>query len=427
MSESRKTAVFCGIALALVVLTWGTAPRLSTPDVLTDRGQLFFPQFTDPNAAASLEVVQFDERNAAIKPLKVQNRRGRWTIPSQYDYPTDAKDRLARTAAAIIALKRDDVASDTLADHERMGVIDPLDNTVPALTGRGTRVTVRGAREELLADIVLGNAVAGRPGFRYVRQPGQRRVFVSDVGDLTLSTAFGDWIERDLLQISAQDIDAINIRNYALDRTTGRVEPGDTLLLQRMGEQWSLYGLRPGEQLDLGALDVVIRSLVNLTITGVLPKPPGISATLREAVGSATLTEADIADLRRKGFYLTSAGQLVSNRGEVVIRTTSGVFYTLRFGDIAPGGTDTPTTTPAADGSTPPAAGENRYMFIMVDSNPQLAKTPAMAAEGADKTKLLRARFAPWYYVISANSFSAVQARRADLVKSRGAQAAPRS
>jgi hypothetical protein len=151
----------------------------------------------------------------------------------------------------------------------------------------------------------------------------------------------------------------------------------------------------------------------------VLPKPPGISATLREAVGSATLTEADIADLRGKGFYLTPTGQLVSNRGEVVIRTTSGVFYTLRFGDIAPGGTDAPPATPAADGATPPAANENRYMFIMVDSNPQMAKTPSLAAEGAEKTKLLRARFAPWYYVISANSFSAVQASRADLVKPR--------
>jgi hypothetical protein len=419
MSETRKTATFCGMALALVAVTWATTPRLRTPDVLVDRGQLFFPQFTDPNPAASLEVVQFEERNAAIKPLKVQNRNGRWTIPSQFDYPTDAKDRLAKTAAAIIAMRRDDVASDTLADHERMAVVDPLDNNVPTLAGRGTRVTVRGAREELLADIILGNPVASRPGYRYVRQPGQRRVFVSNVGDLTVSTAFGDWIERDLLQMTAQDIDAINIRNYALDRSTGQVVPGDTLLLQRMGDQWSLYGLRPGEQLDLGALDVVIRSLVNLTISGVLPKPPGISATLREAVGSATLTEADIADLRGKGFYLTPTGQLVSNRGEVVIRTTSGVFYTLRFGDIAPGGADAPSAAPAADGSAPPAANENRYMFIMVDSNPQMAKTPSLAADGAEKTRLLRARFAPWYYVISANSFSAVQASRADLVKPR--------
>lgn len=422
MSEARKTAILCVAAVVLIAVTWATAPRLETPDVLADRGELFFPTFTDPNTAASLEVVQFDDRSAAIIPLKVQNRGGRWTIPSQFDYPADARDRLAKTAAAIVALKRDDVASDSLADHERTGVIDPLDNTAPSLTGRGTRVTVRGAREEVLADIVLGHPVAGRPGFRYVRQPGQRRVFVSNVGDLSISTAFADWIDRDLLQVAVEDIDAINLRNYALDRTTGTIDDGETLLLQRVRGtgQWSLYGMRDDEQLDLTALDALLRNLVRLTIVGVLPKPPGISATLRNAAGSASLVEDDIADLRRMGFYLAPNGQLVSNRGEVVIRTRGGVFYTLRFGDIVPGTAPTPPTAAATDAAAdaPPAAGENRYMFVMVDSDPRAAQTPDQGAEGVARANALRARFAPWYYIIGAESFAAMRPGRADLVMS---------
>src|SRR4030095_5820586 len=109
-TESRKTLAFVGAAIALAAVTWATAPRLRTPALLADRGEVLFPAFRDPNAATSLEVIQFDQQNASIKPLKVQNRDGRWTIPSQYNYPTDARDRLAKTAAAIIALRRDDVA-----------------------------------------------------------------------------------------------------------------------------------------------------------------------------------------------------------------------------------------------------------------------------------------------------------------------------
>ena len=101
----------------------------------------------------------------------MQNRNGRWTIPSQHDYPADAKDRLATTAAAIIALTQDDVASDNVADHERCGVLDPLDTTLPDVTGRGTRLIVRGAQDEVLADVIIGNPVESSPGFRYVRSP----------------------------------------------------------------------------------------------------------------------------------------------------------------------------------------------------------------------------------------------------------------
>jgi hypothetical protein len=77
------------------------------------------------------------------------------------------------------------------------------------------------------------------------------------------------------------------------------------------------------------------------------------------------------------------------------------VFYTLRFGDIAPG-----TST-------------DRYLFIMVDFDPQSARTPARASEGKEKVQPLRARFAPWYYVISGDSFSAVRLRRSDFVRRR--------
>jgi hypothetical protein len=410
VSEARRTAAFGGVALALLVVTWVTAPRVGTPGVYAERGTVLFPEFRDPNAAASLEITEFDARNATVLPFKVQNHDGRWTIPSQHDYPADARDRFAQTAAALIALKKDDVATDNAADFERYGVLDPVETTLPAVNGRGTRVVVRGTRDQVLADIILGKPVEGHPGFRYVRQPGQKRVYVSSVGDLNVSTAFADWIERDLLQVAGDDIDAVNLRNYSLDRGTGRVNPGETLLLeQAKNGEWTINGLGANEVLDLRAVDDLLRNLGTLRIAGVLPKPPGITATLSHDVGSTTVTPEDRADLARKGFYLASTGQLVSDRGEVVVRTTRGVFYTLRFGNLAPEG------------------GENRYLFIMADFDPQSVKTPAQAPEGAQAVQALRARFAPWYYVIAADSFARIRAQRSDLVKTKAQAPAPKN
>jgi hypothetical protein len=406
MSEIRKTSLFAVTALALLALAWMTAPRAAVPEMFAERGEILFPEFRDPNAAASLEVIEFDARTATVRPFKVQNRQGRWTIPSQYDYPADARDRLARTAAAVIALRRDDFASDSAADHERLGVLDPLDTTLPTLGGRGTRLTVRGERDQVLADVIIGNPVEKAPGFRYVRMAGQRRVYISNVGDWNVSTAFGDWIDRDLLRVTPGEIDAINLRNYSLDRTTRRVSAGDTLLLEKSaGGAWTVNDLGANEQLNLAAVDGLLRNLASLTITGVLPKPAGISATLTQEISSAEVTKEDREDLARKGFYLLPTGELVSNRGEIIVRTAADVFYTLRFGDVAPG-TDGPR--------------ENRYLFIMVDHDPRPTTTAGRAAEGAEKTRLLRARFAPWYYVIAADSMGAIQLSRNDLVEQRG-------
>jgi hypothetical protein len=191
------------------------------------------------------------------------------------------------------------------------------------------------------------------------------------------------------------------------------------MLLQKTpNDRWAINGLNANEELNLAAVDALLRNLTRLTIVGVLPKPAGITASLRSAVSSTTLTREDRDDLTRKGFYLSPDGQLISNRGELVIRTIRGVFYTLRFGDIAPG-TDAPAADPTPPaGANPPTTSprENRYLFIMVDFDAQSARTPGRASEGAERAQLLRARFAPWYYVIAADSFAQIRPQRRDLV-----------
>jgi len=81
--------MFVVVALLLVALAWATTPRRVTPAVLQDRGRPFFPDFTDPNAATSLEVVEFDEQTSVAKPFKVLNRDGRVWIGRRPDAPAE--------------------------------------------------------------------------------------------------------------------------------------------------------------------------------------------------------------------------------------------------------------------------------------------------------------------------------------------------
>ena len=111
-----------------------------------------------------------------------------------------ARDRLAAAAADVISIVKDDFRSDNVADHEALGVIDPLDETAASLQGRGTRVTFRGTNQEVLADLIVGNGPLDRPGFRFVRVPGQKRVYASRF-EAEISTRFEDWIETNLLEV----------------------------------------------------------------------------------------------------------------------------------------------------------------------------------------------------------------------------------
>ncbi len=70
-------------------------------------GQEFYASFTDPTKATALEVSTIDTDE--LKPLEFEVKRsdnGRWVIPSHHNYPADAEDRLADTAASTIGIKR---------------------------------------------------------------------------------------------------------------------------------------------------------------------------------------------------------------------------------------------------------------------------------------------------------------------------------
>ena len=108
--------------------------RISAAD-FDDQGKPFFEDFKDPLACTDLEVVDFDPSTATASRFRVMFKDKKWVIPSHYNYPADAKDRLSKTSAALMDLTKDTIRSDSTDAQESMGVIDPLDAKVTTLEG----------------------------------------------------------------------------------------------------------------------------------------------------------------------------------------------------------------------------------------------------------------------------------------------------
>ena len=260
--ELRRTQTIAGAALLLTVLAAVSAPRNPEPGDFVDVGERFFPDFNDPEAARSLEVIEFNEATAEAIPFRVQNVNGVWTIPSHHDYPADGKDRLAQTAAGIMLLEKDDFRSGNVADHAALGVVDPLDEASASLVGRGRRITVKGASDVVLADLIVGQQAEEREGAYFVRVPGQKRVYVSQLG-VDVSTAFADWIERDLLMLERERADRAVFEDYSINEVTLRVDRADRLETSKEDGAWTAAGIGANREVDSFEMSEVLRAATN--------------------------------------------------------------------------------------------------------------------------------------------------------------------
>ena len=88
-NELKRTLTFVAVAAVMLAITAAvTWPRGATSaEAFRDQGETFFPEFTDPRAAAALEVIDYDPETASAIPFKVAQVDGKWVIPSHHNYP----------------------------------------------------------------------------------------------------------------------------------------------------------------------------------------------------------------------------------------------------------------------------------------------------------------------------------------------------
>lgn len=400
MKENQKTALLIVIALALGGIAWASRPQAADLSQIEKSAvdKPLFPDFTDPRAARSMEIIDFDADKGTTSTFKVAQVNGVWVLPSHYDYPADAEQQLGSAAASLMDLKIRRVAGDKAAQFAEFGVVDPVNAPIGS-KGVGKHVTLADATGKKLLDLIIGIEVKGQPKQRYVRKGGKDdHVYVVDVTTDKLSTRFDDWIEKNLLKLNALDIQRVQLNNYSVDIAANDIKEGERLDLSfnDTDNKWTLAELSPGEELDDTKLNEMKNALADLRIVDVRRKPPGLSRELRKSEGIA-LDQTAMQSLMMRGFYLTRDGELLSNQGEAIVSAKDGVQYVLRFGELA-FNTDPATgeeQIPAADAEgkvQAPKTGNNRYIFVTAQFNPKLIPVPDLqvipgeeppAAEGA--------------------------------------------
>jgi hypothetical protein len=403
-AQLQRTAGFVAIAVLAVLVAWLTQPRLPGPEAETMVGKELFENFKDPLAAASLEIIKYDESKAEMQPFKVALVNNRWCIPSHENYPADAKDQLADAAASLIGLRVLEEITDNPGDHPLYGVVDPDPETLAAgATGVGMRVIMRNAEGEELLNLIVGKEVPGREGLRYVRRRKEPQVYIVSLRTDKLTTKFEDWIERDLLQLNTWDIRQVTINDYSIDIVQGIQIPRSYMVVEYddkevkwtlkecrvfQEDRWVDQALAEDEELDSTKLNDMKWALDDLKIVDVRRKPPGMTQNLRE-LGEVKWDAESAKSLADRGFYIVRVGnryELLSSEGDFTVLMKDGVQYVLRFGGIAAGPSGSGEEK-AGSGSS--GSGTNRYLFVMAEFNPEgipkpeLTPLPELPAEAA--------------------------------------------
>lgn len=349
MNETRRTGIYVALAAILALVAWWASPPLEiTPQELVAAkiGTTFYPDFK-ANEATAIRVVGFDEAKATQQTFGVMFQNGKWTIPSHHNYPADGEKRLAETAASVMHIKREELAvgGDSEQNHEKLGVVDPLDENPSKLKGRGQRITLSKGQDTLV-DLIIGKQLKDRPGYYYIRMPKENTTYVAKL-TIDLSTKFADWVETDLLKLNRDDLKEVVLDNSSIDEVKGRLIEGeiDTLTRDKTADPWKLDGLDDAkEELDTSKINAMLGALDELKLVGVRPKPKGIRPDLsidREFVKRQTDLDLLQRDLQARGFVLTLDRQkqlhLYSNEGELAAATNKGVVYTLKFGEVFSG------------------------------------------------------------------------------------------
>lgn len=450
MKDAPKTVLFAAVAILLCIIAAVTSPKEDVDALFADLGTEFYPDFKDPLAAASLEVIGADKDTGMLLPFKVELKDGRWTIPSASNYPADAKDKVAKLAANFVGITRDELRSDLPSDHEILEVVEP-DAQTPS--GKGVRVTLKDANGNSLCDYILGKEVEGKFGWRYVRVPNQSKTYAVKM-DIDLSTKFKDWVETGLLDMSNTDARKLEVMNYSV--TQGQlVEKGRFTISKKDEGDWMTKSQIPeGKQLSQDKVGDVITELSNLKLAGVRKKPDSLIALLSGQ--SRQLTPESQISLQSKGFYLAEGG-ILGDEGQFILTKFNGVRYTVIFGvGFNEESLNVSTKKEGEAEGKKDAKATGRYMFINVSFDERFNPVPALLpepeapaedateeikkkydeqlkaynkakadAEALEKTNKeakeevakLQKRFNDWYYVIDNESYEKIKVSFPDLVE----------
>lgn len=435
MNETTKTLTFLVAGAAALAGAWFIESGSTKVDVQQQVNKVLNEDI-DIAAPRRLKIVKFDRQSANTRQFEVAEVDGVWSIPSKENYPADATQQMAEAATCLMDRKILRVAGDSAESHEKFGVVDPTaSNLNSKSTGVGTRVVMSDGDDNALVDMIIGREVKDSPGQYYVRNSNQDITYVVELDPSKLSTDFADWIEDDLLKMSAFDVVKTFINDYSAELGMALTQQGlqTRVTWDRRGEftlgyddkdsKWTLQDakkfdrdskemvpdkLADDEELNQEKLNTLRDGMDDLLIVDVVRKPAGLSSDLKAGADFLN-SETAIKDLMSKGFSplkleANAAPEILSSEGEVIATERDGVEYVLRFGQLQVQ-TDSPGDSAADDADADAAKGDaataeaakdkkasdaenlRRYLFVMARFNkdtvpqPKLMELPELPKE----------------------------------------------
>lgn len=374
-AQTIKFLVAALVSVGLAVATWlGTRP---TP--VEGFGKVGQPFFADLKVteATTLRVADYKEDIGEADFFVVQKVGDRWELPEFNDYPADGEDQLEKTATSLVGILRGAVASKQVADHKRLGVIDPEEPSGGA-EGRGQKITLSSGDSDddriEIASLIIGKEVEDRTDEYYVRIPDEKETYIAKL-DIELSTKFSDWVEDDLLKLDRDKV--VRLESHSSNVTPdGVMDTVESLLTRtKSSEDWVLADLNAEtEEINEDSIRDMVNAADNVKLAGVRQRPTltggeqildgdlnivlpkaaqGAPAEVLEQIKGQIARQFQ-SDLEPRGFYLygnLDDLRLYTKAGELVVGTNDGVRYHLVFGEefegteeeILVGGTKAPS------------------------------------------------------------------------------------
>lgn len=478
MKENLKSLLIGLAALAALAAWLHFQPKPPADWSQKGVGESLFPDFKDPLDAHALTIVRpktggDDESggngekvgNPIPEAAAIRVVRGKdgWVLQTASDAPADNAERLTMIFAPLLRLTvlsdvpEIDGKTDAAAVaefHRSCRLLDPAECDASEMEDAGIRLTVAGSEGEKFVDLIIGavpEASSSVRDIRYVRWPGENRVFTADFSGEAVETAGEekappyvdrlstdplDWMNRDLLRISRWNIALMTLFDYGVG-ADGKMIPRRFITLAQdserpLGRVWERIRQIDFDQdgksneweisdenrfPDNDPFNAAADAVGRLTFLDLARKPDGLADLI--AQNRPTREWIPLAEtFKPLGFSLADHDpidptgvdpRLVGRGGEISLTMTDGTELTLLFGEadgqkrrplwVIPSFSDAffpkPEVRPIPDGA------DDEEKKRLADENSLRESEYALnKAEGEKNARLLGRRFDRWFYFI---------------------------
>lgn len=179
--------------------------------------------------------------------IVIQKKDGGWILPDSFAAPAGA-EQVAALLTRLSEMKQGFAVATSAAAAKRFKVADELFQ----------RHVVLKAGESVVGDLYVGTS----PSFRQIhaRKAGSEGVVVVELSTYELETAADKWLDKNIMKIKEEDIEALTSADFSL---------------QRKDKDWQLADLPEGQTTDAKAAADLVAKASGLTVQTVLKPQEG--------------------------------------------------------------------------------------------------------------------------------------------------------